>query len=166
VLGGYEKGGRKEARDVIGRDHLWLRADEAEALARGELPESVKLRLVRFHLIDNTRGEPPLWRADEVKRLDLSLKDGKLRGSVLLETKKGDRGYRADLYGVVTADGGKVTRLDLVAQGEYWGEGTYTRGAPPGRFPFTVAFRLAAGSSAADRVLPGAARGNLKGYLR
>ncbi len=92
VLGGYEKGGNRAMRDAVGRDHLWLRKDEAEALARGELPESVKQRLARFHLIDNTRGEPPLWRPDEVKRLELTLKDGRLSGSVHLETKAGNRG--------------------------------------------------------------------------
>ncbi|HYT93634.1 MAG TPA: hypothetical protein VEL76_33255 [Gemmataceae bacterium] len=166
VLGGYEKGGNRAMRDAVGRDHLWLRKDEAEALARGELPESVKQRLARFHLIDNTRGEPPLWRPDEVKRLELTLKDGRLSGSVHLETKAGNRGYQADLLGVVEVNAGRVTRLDLVAKGAYWGEGNFTRGAPPGRFPFAVAFTLSPGTSAADRVLPGAARSNLKGYLR
>ena len=166
VLGGYEKGGNRAMRDAVGRDHLWLRKDEAEALARGELPEAVKRRIARFHLLDNTRGEPPPWRPDEVRRLELTLQGGRLSGSVHLETKAGDRGYRADLLGVVEVRGGRVTRLDLVAKGAFWGEGTFTRGAPPGCFPFAVAFTLSPGTSAADRVLPGAARGNLKGYFR
>jgi hypothetical protein len=166
VLGGYDKGGNRAMRDAVGRDHLWLRKDEAEALARGELPQTVQQRIARFHLIDNTRGEPPLWRPDEVKRLELTLKAGRLSGSVHLETKAGDRGYQADLLGVIEVQGGRVTRFDLVAKGAFWGEGTFTRGAPPGRFPFAVAFTLCPGTSAADRVLPGAARGNLKGYLR
>jgi hypothetical protein len=166
VLGGYEKGGNQAMRDAVGRDHLWLRQDEAQALARGELPQTVTRRLARFHLIDNTRGEPPLWRPDEVRRLELTLQGGRLSGSVHLETKAGDRGYRAALLGVVEVSGGRVTRLDLVAKGAFWGEGTFTRGAPPGRFPLAVAFTLCPGASAADRVLPGAARGNLRGYLR
>lgn len=168
VLGGYEKGGTagKAARESLGRDHLWLRRDEAAALARGELPDSVKTRIARFHLVDNTRGEPPFWRPDEVKRVDITLRDGRLTGTVHLETKAGDRGYRAALLGFVTAEGGKLTRFDVVARGEFWGQGTFTRGAPPGKFPFAVAFTLAGSSSAADRVLPGAARGNLDGYLR
>jgi len=168
VLGGYEKGGRvdRAAREALGRDHLWLRKDEAEELALGTLPPGVKARIARFHLIDNTRGEPPFWRADEVKQLEMTLKDGRLSGTVHLETKPGDRGYRAKLLGVVKVECGKVTRLDVVALGEYWGEGTFTRGAPPGKFPFAVAFTLSPGTSAADRVLPGAARGNLRGYLR
>jgi hypothetical protein len=168
VLGGFDKASKtsKAAQEALGRDHLWLRKDEAEALARGELPDSVKQRLVRCHLIDNTRGEPPLWRPEEVKQLDLTLKDGRLSGTVHLETKSGERGYRAALLGFVEVNEGKVTRLDVVAHGQFWGEGTYTRGAPSGRFPLAVAFTLSAGTSAADRVLPGAARGNLKNYLR
>jgi hypothetical protein len=168
VLGGYEKGGRtsKAARESLGRDHLWLRKDEAEALARGELLATVKTRIVRYHLVDNTRGEPPFWRATEVKKQELTLKDGRLTGTVHLETRDGKRGYQAQILGFVKAEGGKVTRFDVVALGEFWGEGTYTRGAPPGKFPFAVAFALAEGKCAADRVLPGAARGNLKGYLR
>ncbi len=168
VLGGYEKGTKtsEAARESLGRDHLWLRKDEAEALARGELPESVKLRIARFHLLDNTRGEPPSWGAGEVKGLEMTLKDGRVSGWVHLETKSGDRGYRAALLGQVRVEGGKVTRFDLVARGDYWGEGTYTRGAPPDKFPFAVAFTLSRGASPADRVPPGAARGNFQGYLR
>src|SRR5262249_48057520 len=150
----------------IGFDHAWLRQDEAAALVKGELPHSVKSRLARFHLLDNTRGEPPAWKVDEVKKLDMALKDGKLTGTVHLETKNGQRGYQAKWFGIVEVKGGKVTRFDLVAKGLYWGEGTFTKGAPPGQFPFAVAFTLSPGTSVADRVLPGAARGNLKGYLQ
>src|SRR5262249_13267103 len=69
VLGGYDASNHRSRHrlDSLGRDHLWLRKDEAKALARGELSESLTRRLVRFHLVDSTRGEPPMWRADEVK---------------------------------------------------------------------------------------------------
>jgi hypothetical protein len=150
----------------LGRDHLWLRRDEAEAVARGELPESVTRRIARYHLIDNTRGEPPMWRADEIKKLELTLKDGKLEGEVHLETRSGDRGYRARLLGYVEVKEGKVVRFDLLARGEFWGHGRYTRfAAPEGRFPFAVAFRLAELTCTADKVIPGGARGNLRNYL-
>ena len=49
----------------------------------------------------------------------------------------------AELLGVLEVKDGKVTRLDLMAKGDFWGEATYTRGAPAGRFPFAVAFSLA-----------------------
>lgn len=166
VLGGYVKNVTRERKDALGHDHLWLRKDEAEAVAQGELPESVKQRFVRFHLVDNTRGEPPPWRPEEVKKMDLILKDGRLTGTVHLETKAGDRGYQVELLGFIEAKDGKVTRFDVVAKGDFWGEGTFTRGAPVGRFPFAVGFSLSPMDSVANRVLPGAARGNLKGYLR
>lgn len=168
VLGGYDPDDPKlkRVRESIGRDHLWLRKDEAESLAKGTLPESVVPRLVRYHLLDNTRGEPPMWRVDEVKKVELTLKDGKLTGKVHLETKAGDRGYQADLLGVVELRDGKVARFDLLAKGDFWGEGTFTRGAPKGRFPFAVAFSLADVECATGKVPPQAARGNLKAYLK
>jgi hypothetical protein len=59
-----------------------------------------------------------------------------------------------------------VTRFDLLAKGDFWGEGNFTRGAPKGRFPFAVAFSLADADCAAGRVPPQAARGNVKAYLK
>jgi len=170
ILGGYDAAQSRFAErnlNSVGRDHLWVRKDEAESLARGVLPDSLKTRIARFHFVDNTRGEPPMWRADEVKELDLTLHDGKLSGSVRLETRSGDRGYSAKLYGVVEAKVGRVVRLDLVAKGEFWGEGQFTRGAPKDKFPLAIAFTLSDGKDAADRVPPQAARGGgLKGYLQ
>ena len=112
-------------RAALGQDHLWLRKDEAEALVKGVLPASVKVRLARYHLIDNTRGEPPLWRADEIKQLQLSLKDGKLTGSVHLQTRSGDRGYQARLLGFLDVKDGKVVgpkdKSDMPIGGISWG---------------------------------------------
>jgi hypothetical protein len=169
VLGGYgEPKGHDQAayQSALGLDHLWLRKDECEALAKGELPESVKTRIARYHLVDNTRGEPPFWKAEDVKRLELTLRDGRLSGSVRFENAKGDRGYDAQLSGIVEAKDGKVTRFDVVARGDFWGEGTYTRGAPKGKFPLAVALTVATGKDESDHAPPGGARGNLKGYLR
>ena len=146
VLGGYDesKGGTTAIyQNALGRDHLWLRKDEVEALVRGDLLQSVKARLARFHLIDNTRGEPPFWKEEELKQLELAVKDGRLTGSVHLETGRGERGYQAQLLGFIETKDGKVTRFDVVAKGQFWGEGTYTRGAPKGKFPFAVALTLA-----------------------
>jgi hypothetical protein len=170
VLGGYDPAQNKLAERYlgsVGRDHLWVRRDEAEALARGVLPDSLKSRIARFHLVDNTRGEPPMWRPDEVKELDVTLRGGQLTGTVRMESRSADRGYRADLFGVLEVKDGQVVRLDLLARGEFWGEGTFTRGAPKGKFPLAVAFSLSDGKDAADQIPPQAARGGgLKGYLQ
>jgi len=168
LLGGYgpkDERGRRYLKS-LGRDHLWLRKDETEALAKGKLLDSVKQRLARYHLIDNTRGEPPMWGEGEIKKLELTLSDGKLTGTVHLETRSGERGYKADLLGFLEAKDGKVTRFDLLARGEFWGEGTFSKGAPKGKYPFAVAFGLADKSSGASKVPPQGARGNLKGYSK
>nr|NIP98124.1 hypothetical protein [Akkermansiaceae bacterium] len=94
------------------------------------------------------------------------VRDGRLTGRVVLRSADGTREYAADLLGHLEAQGGKLSRFDLVARGEFRGEGRYTRGAPPGKFPFAVAFRLTDPTCAADRVIPGGARNNLAGYLR
>ena len=119
--------GERSWRDAAA---LFVRADEAGAIASGKLPDSVKQRLVRFHLVDNTRGEPPFWRADELKQVDLSLEGGRLSGKVSVATGDGKRGYRASLLGKIETRGGEISRMDVVVKGEFWGEGRYTRGAP------------------------------------
>lgn len=168
VLGGYDEKDPKSKRfrESLGRDHLWVRKDESQTLAKGTLPDSLVRRLVRYHLVDNTRGEPPMWRDDEVKTMNVVLRDGRLSGQVHLETRSKDRGFRAEVLGVVETKDGRVSRLDVVVKGKYWGEGPYVRGAPAGEYPLAVAIRLVEGERPADRVPPQGARGNLKGYLR
>ena len=82
-----------------------------------------------------------------------------------METRDGSRGFRGDVHGVVTTQDAKVTRFDIVVKGDFWGEGTFTRNAPKGRFPFAVAFTLADGTDVADKIPPQGARGWLEGYL-
>src|SRR5262249_7826959 len=137
-----------------------------------KMPEKVADKLARFHLIDNTRGEPDFWKPQEVRKLDVSMTTEEVTGKTLrlriegaallstnLDTEGARRGYDVALRGALVYDVGKkaVTRFDLVAVGEHWGEGRYTPGARPGRKPLGVAFELA-GDSPADRVPPQAAR--------
>jgi hypothetical protein len=170
VLGGQEETENKTAKmfqAALGEDHLWIRKDEADALVRGELAESLKRRIALYHLNDFTRGEPNMWRANQVKKLEMTLKDGKLIGTVQLETPDGKRGYETDLLGFIEAKDGKLSRFDLVSKGLFWGAGSYTNtaGTPKGKFPLGVAFRLADGKNEADKVPPQAAR-DLNEYLR
>ncbi len=169
VLGGYPEGDNRRMsamRASLGRDNLWVRKDETEAIAKGELPGSVARRIARYHLIDNTRGEPPMWRPDDLKAVEMRLKDGQVSGRVRLETAGSDRGFEGEVLGVVESKDGKVVRFDVVAKGLFWGGGRYTGGAPPGRFPFAVAFTLASGDDETDKVPPQGTKGWLKGYLQ
>ena len=169
VLGGYEETEdrwQKIFHNALSRDNLWVTKEEQDALAAGRVPAALQKRIARYHLVDNTRGEPPMWKADEIRSIEFSLKDGRLSGGVHLETASGKRGYKVSLRGHVEKKNGKITRFDLVALGEFWGEGTYTRGAPKGKFPLGASFTLADGSDIADGVPPQGSRGWVRGYLR
>ena len=168
VLGGYESvdGRRTDIHAAsLGRDHLWIRPDEASSLVQGEIRASLTRRIVRYHFVDNTRGEPPFWRVNEIVKADLTLNEGQLLGRVKLQTADAKQAFAADVYGVVESKDGKLSRFDVVVKGAYRGEGRYTHGAPPGDFPFAVSLRLIEPNSAFDRVIPGAARGNVRRYL-
>lgn len=170
VLKGYEAAATSEIgffQNSLGRDVLWVRKDEHQALARGELMESLQRRLAMFNLLDNTRGEPHHWEASEIKKLQMSLKNGVLSGTVHLETAAGDRAYIAELRGTVESKDGKVTRFDVVSRGQAWGASGCTLVAKPkDKFTLAVACRLASGTDEADRVMPQGAKSWLPDYLR
>lgn len=169
ILSGYEEPEnefRRIFQTSLGRDNLWIRADEHTTLARGQLPKSLLKRLARYHLVDNTRGEPTMWRENEIEKLEGKIINGQLRATVQLKTAKGDRGYHTQLLGKLEIKNGRVTRLDLVAKGQFWGEGTYTRNAPKGKFPLAIAFTLADGKDAADTIPPQGSRGWVQGYIQ
>lgn len=169
VLGGYEETDNRFKQifqSAVSRDNLWISPADQQALVEGKLPDSLLQRMARFHLVDNTRGEPPMWKENEVRKVDVRLDKGKLQGTAHLETASGERGYQADLLGTVETKEGKVTRFDVAVKGEFWGEGQFTRNAPKGKFPLAITFTLADGTDMADRVPPQAARGWLAGYLR
>ena len=169
IIDGYEPTAdrlRSIFQTALSRDNLWISSSEHQAVARGELPLSLQRRIARFHLVDNTRGEPPMWKEGEVRYADLAIKDGRLSGEIRLATDDGKRGYDAELVGVIEVVDGDVTRFDAVALGRYWGEGPYTRGAPSGEFSLAVSFELADGSDVADQVPPQGSRGWVRGYIR
>ncbi len=169
ILSGYEEPEnefRRIFQTSLGRDNLWIRADEHTKLAKGQLPKSLLKRLARYHLVDNTRGEPTMWRENEIEKLEGKITNGQLRATVQLKTTKGDRGYHTQLLGKLEIKNGRVTRLDLVAKGQFWGEGTYTRNAPKGKFPLAIAFTLADGKDAADTIPPQGSRGWVQGYIQ
>jgi hypothetical protein len=169
ILGGYPETSdpwKRIFHTAISRDNLWISKSEHAALASGTVPATLQQRIARFHLVDNTRGEPPMWKGEEIRKVEMKITDGTLTGSVRLATASGDRTYDAEIYGVVKTTSGKITRLDFVAKGDFSGEGRYTRGAPKGKFPLAVSFTLADGSDTADGVPPQGSRGWLPGYLK
>ena len=164
VLSGYESPDRPYAKifqDAIGRDNLWITAAEQSDLANGSFPTSLARKIVRFHLVDNTRGEPPMWRPEEIKSMEIEIDaDGVITGEAHLETEDGKRGYVGALRGSAefeTAMGTNAKKLksfDLVSKGKFWGAGRYTKRPPKGKFDFAIAIRLADGTDVSDPVLP------------
>ena len=168
VLGGYEPSdspSRRAVQQALSRDNLWVTKPEHEALLAGGLPERLLARIARYHLVDNTRGEPGMWRPGEVRAVDVRRDGGRIMGRVKLRSADGDRSYDAQLLGLVGVEAGVLVRFDLVALGTYEGEGRYTRGAPEGPFPYALSFTLADGSDVADALPPQGSRGWLQGYL-
>lgn len=168
VLDGYEPTTNKWQRifqTALSRDNLWITAHEHKQLAGGRIPAKLIQRIARFHLVDNTRGEPRMWKASEIHTADVQLADdGAITGTIRISNS--GSGYDAQLRGHIKSSDGKVTQLEFVALGEYWGDGPYTKGAPEGRFPLGIAFTLADGTDIADDLAPQGARGWLDGYLK
>jgi hypothetical protein len=171
-------GGQWTLNRATGRDHMWLTREEWHSLlpagwqtgARSSVPRAVAERLIRFHLVDNVRGEPPFWSREEIRQAELTLvvedaTAGRLRleGTARMQAPANnwgaERGYDARLQGTLSYDraADRFTQLDLLSWGEAWGEGRYTGGAPQGRFPLVIALSLA-GSAPADRIPPQGSR--------
>jgi len=169
ILGGYpppKKESEKYFQQGHGRDNFWITKAEHEALVSGNVPEKLALRMARYHLVDNTRGEPPSWKPEEITALEMKIENGTVTGSVNLKTASGDRTFTADIVGVIETDGAKITRFDFVAKGDFSGHGRYTQNPPPGKFPLGIAFELADGNDIADAIPPQASRGWVDGYWR
>ena len=151
-------------------DRMWIRKEEWQALIRasqdGEtFPQALAYRLLRYHLLDLTRGEPAAWKRGEVHSFTLKIiPSGRpghynIKGSALMATAadpaKAKRGFEVGIYGEIqTAPSGRPVRFDLVALGEHWGDGPYTRGSRPGRTPLGIALRLGDPENPIDLIRP------------
>ena len=169
VLDGYEPTTDKWQRifqTAMSRDNLWVSKAEHQALVRGEFADSLQQRIAQFHLVDNTRGEPPFWDEKEVRKVHFTSTAGRLNGEAHLETSNHKRGYEAAINGIVEVKDKQVVRFDAVVLGEFWGSGPYTGNPPKGRFPLAISFTLADGSDVADQIPPQASRGWVRGYIR
>jgi len=168
VLDGYEATDdrwQQLFQQAVSRDNLWITAQEQQALLTGQFPQHLALRMARFHLVDNTRGEPPTWKPIEIQQLDFQVTDGQISGTVELVSEDGSRGFQAELSGQVSGRDQAIVELTMTCVGEYWGAGPFTRKPPEGKFPLAIAFQLADGNDVADSIPPHASRGWIEGYL-
>jgi hypothetical protein len=93
---------------MLGVDRIWAGKAEAAALARGEVPDQLKQRLA-VHVA--------YVMGSKVKSFDLSLREQRLSGSVLLAS-----GERCGLLGFVQAQDGKLRRFELIIKGRNVGD--------------------------------------------
>lgn len=164
-----------------GRDNLWILEDEVAALAKSELPDSLKKRIARFHLTNTTGGHltaGAMWKPEHVKGLDMTLAKGRLTGAIDLEgwvkgpARNDHSRYSAKLLGFVEVKDGKLTRFDVVAVGPACrvagsGPGIETHGEIGVPYTLAIGFRLStAEDSDAQRRTPpaGVHYGGKAGY--
>lgn len=88
----------------LGVDRLWVRQDEAQALASGEFPESLKRRVMPH--IDYVV-------AGDVTAMDLTARNGKWTGRFRTSAEED-----GELLGYVDSSDGRVTRFDLLVKGQ------------------------------------------------
>ena len=139
--------GSDSSNENVARDHLWILPAEAAELSKGNISDSLKLRILRFALVDNVRGEPDHWRVQEIKRADFKAekKPGQLeiRCNFRMETGDSKRGFEGALEAAADFDSaGQMTKFLAYAEGQAWGRSTYTPNEPKGRSPLAVGFRL------------------------
>lgn len=143
-------------------DHLWIKKNEVTQLHKliqdggGALPKWFTYRLTRNHLVDSTRGEPPHWKLDEIKILNLNIdKAGTITGNFHQQTKNNQRGFKGEGHGRIQFDTqGNLKTFELLVIGQHWGEGQYTKGARPGKTPLGFVFQLSDGKKPQDTIPP------------
>ena len=169
------------------RDFAWFRADEARAFVpaaprvgdRHQVPRPLIERLVRYHLVDNVRGQTSAHREKSVERAELVATVRAVDGDVISlaltgATRASNRGrwsvrgfddqndpsqqqlgFETELLGDATFDlaAGRFTAFEVVATGTRWGGTKFNaRGDDLSASPIGVVLRLAAED--APRVAP------------
>jgi hypothetical protein len=163
-------------RDAVNYDHAWFTKEEVASLVPSDpqvgleypVPAAIVRRLARFHLLDNVRGETPMWRAEEVQhaemvltitavrpdRIELRL-DGAVRnvarGTWAVRPfrerlSQAERGFDCRLLGFLDWDRAhaQFNRFDLLAVGTRWGGSEHNlRWDDLDPAPMGIAFELA-----------------------
>jgi len=154
----WDSKGKVGSKPTLG--HLWIKQSEwaeieeslslLNTLNRATTVNAPKVlihRIARFHLTDNTRGEGPAWKNDEIKEATLEftrIADGfRVTGKFHLETADKNRSFTGNLQGKLTLETGKSPRpktWTMTVYGKHSGEGPHTRNARPGAQPLAFTF--------------------------
>ena len=156
----------------VGRDHFWVLSSDVRALRAASpgdgrpfpMPPALVARLVRFHLVDNVRGEPDMWTAEDVRKADFTARRRRsangadsfvFHGAFAQRTPNGRRGLEGRIWGEfdVPSATDKVVRFRAFGKGQAWGRSRYTPRPPRRRFPMVFAL-VEADDAAARTVSP------------
>lgn len=110
----------------VGRDHLWILKEEIEEIvrsgstdARVPLPRNLTERLCRYHLVDNVRGEPDMWREVEIKernfgvhRIWCPLKDSSSSNAQSCVNANSPRSHKSVSAAPATSTGVSIYEID------------------------------------------------------
>nr|MBA3846242.1 FecR domain-containing protein [Planctomycetota bacterium] len=121
------------AQGGIGRDHLWFTADDCLKLigdapvgTHRSLDPAVARHIARYAVADSTIEEWTEWMPDAVDLLAIDSEvvertatRVRLRLSGTIDLDEGSRSCRVALIGDVVADGGTITRCDLIIAGTF-----------------------------------------------
>jgi hypothetical protein len=143
----------KAAQETPGVDRVWAPKDEADALARGEVPAKLKRRL-SIHVAYGMGKCGSFGLDDKVKAVDLTLRAGRLTGTFQFAS-----GDRADVLGFVETKEGKVCRFEVIVKGmgthnPCGGSGPLHVVAKGKKVPVAIAFMLADPKDVLARVPP------------
>jgi hypothetical protein len=165
-----------KALEEPGVDALWLSSNEVRSLAPSnpklgdtfEVPDPVKWRIIRAHLVDGVGGLIFPWEKNDVRHHAMTLTvenvtselirlrlDGKVRLSTYAENPPSQvkSGFEPTLLGYLDYDRQKDTlrRFDVVAVGNCWSSTRQVRSLHP---DLGIVFELNAGQTPADLVQP------------
>lgn len=133
-----------------GRDFLWITATESAALTASEprIPGSLARRILRFYVVDDTRGSGLTWGRAAPRALSLELqpvaastKEWRFEGIATCETQ--NRRCRATFGGTLVVNEDRIDRFDLTIEAIMHGDGKWSTGAPPGEYKLGIACRIA-----------------------
>lgn len=150
-----------EKNRSIGRDHFWIFPADIAAIQSAEpqefpMPKEMAMRLARFHLLDNVRGEPNRWRYNNIRTLEITMKRVQpgqytFSGLFKMTNMEGQGGSEKGIAGMIegylklNGQSGIMKKPGVVftafAQGHAWGDHANTNGAPTGKYPIKMAFQ-------------------------
>lgn len=145
--------------DALNFDMVWFRADEVKGWTQPEVPAAVVRRLVRYHMVDNVRGQNFPFQDGQIEKATITGEVVSRKGSQVTYRYAGEaaasdanRGMEVRILGRATWDQGRFTSFEVVVVGERWGRSNARR-EDSGRRGVGYVYQLA-GDRTVDRVAP------------